>query len=209
MREACQVSNNSTSTLKAFPGFSHLYGLEEGAGHGFRVHLNLERDESTQRILRAESQPLKPLEGQWYMGATEAADVVWTGYGTLFVLFAQRVVQLMHEVGLTGWSAVPVKVADKFGESLPPYYLLQGVGRCGPPDESRSEKFHKEILPGRRVPMLRGLYFDEASWDGSDFFVPQGSALLLASERVKDAFAKAKVRGGLKFRPLNEWECDA
>jgi hypothetical protein len=52
----------------------------------------------------------------------------------------------------------------------------------------------------------KGLFFDPASWDGSDFFMPAHKVgHLFVVEEVKRAFEKAKI-SNVKFEPLDQFE---
>ena len=80
------------------------------------------------------------------------------------------------------------------------------LGRCGPIDNSRSEIIQKR-LPGGWVPHWKGLYFDPATWDGSDIFQPEGTGYILVVESVKRALVRAKVKN-LVFKRLDEIDDD-
>lgn len=99
----------------------------------------------------------------------------------------------------------PVEVYGKEGEFFSDYSGLSLTGRCGHIDGSRSEQRPKEY-PGGLFPAWAGLYFDERSWDGSDFFMtsdPKGWKLV--TEEVVRAFRKAKVKGA-SFEVLSKTE---
>lgn len=50
-----------------------------------------------------------------------------------------------------------------------------------------------------------GYYFEESSWDGSDFFSPQGSFQIFVTERVKRLMEENKI-SNLEFRRVTEVE---
>ena len=39
-----------------------------------------------------------------------------------------------------------------------------------------------------------GIFFDESTWDGSDFFVPEGTAMVCVTARVKEALEKSDLQ---------------
>jgi hypothetical protein len=190
---------------RAFPGFSHLFNLGGGAGNGFRVSLNLDESEDDFAIL-AGVQPKKPLEGRWVMGKKNAQDVIWTTHA-IFVIMSERVITRLKEEGYTGWNAIPISILDKQGTQLSSYYLLQVTGRCGGLDDSRSIEFMKQLnSDGRQLPMLRGLYFDESTWDGSDFFQPIGTAYILITKSVMECLKDVARGGDIVLTSLDEHE---
>ena len=81
-------------------------------------------------------------------------------------------------------------------------------------DGSRREPAARALLsvqvpkeyPGGIFPVWKGLYFDSASWDGSDIFMPEGrNRWTLVVSEVKRAFDVAHVKNAL-FTPLPEVE---
>jgi hypothetical protein len=53
------------------------------------------------------------------------------------------------------------------------------------------------------MPALRGLYFDEETWDGSDLFLLEGTRLLLVTDKVRGAVEAAGL-SGFEFVPADE-----
>lgn len=138
------------------------------------------------------------------MGSSTPGDVIWTTLAVP-ILLSERVVGLMRDLELTGWDVIPVELRGKHGESLPTYYFLSVRGRCGPIDNNRSVRFETN-MPGGVYPRWRGIYFDPATWDGSDLFTSSCDvAWVFVVDEVKKAFEKAKVQNVL-FTPLNEVE---
>jgi len=138
------------------------------------------------------------------MGASKPGDIIWSTLATP-LLVSERVVSLLSEEGFSGWDVVAVELHDKAGDRLPIYYYLGVRGRCGPIRDDRSEKVDK-IFPGGVFPVWKGLYFDPATWDGSDLFMPAGNVgWIFAVDPVKRAFERAKVKNVL-FTPLDQVE---
>ncbi len=137
------------------------------------------------------------------MGGAKPSDVVWTTYAVP-VLLSQRVIDLLRKEDVTGWDVIPCDLRGKKGESWP-YGFLQVHGRCGAIDEGKSMKIDK-IFPGGVFPAWIGLYFEPASWDGSDVFMPEGrGGWVIVTERVKAVLEKAKVRNVL-YTALDRYE---
>ena len=107
-------------------------------------------------------------------------DVVWTD-DVSTVLISDRLVGLFRAHRFSGWSTYKVLLDAK--EVHQKYFGLTVTGRCGPLDRTRGEWVHRDDVPGR---FLRGVFFDEQSWDDADFFLPQGTAFIFITERVRD-----------------------
>lgn len=189
---------DSEATSRPFPGFAHLY--EVGQSYGtFRGRLECDRTEAL-ALTRAEMLPARPIPLRYEMGRAVPKDVVWSGATPIIV--HRRVIDLLLDHRFTGWGTYPVEVYGKLGELYPDYLGLSFGGRCGPLDGSRSEKIMVE-MPGGLIPHWRGYYFDEASWDGSDFFMcSDQTGVKFVTEDVVKAFKKAKVRG-IPFEALD------
>lgn len=188
---------------RPFPGFSRIHRLyETGSSRAFRATLDLSNEEIL-ALLDGEARRNTPIHGRWVMGGSKPQDVIWTTWA-LPVLMSERVVNVLREGHFSGWDVAPVELRGKAGELLPTYYFLCIHGRCGPIDKSRSAKLDK-IYPGGVFPVLLGLYFDEASWDGSDVFLATGTGIKFVVEEVKRAFEKAKVKN-VRFEPADQAE---
>lgn len=138
------------------------------------------------------------------MGAASPGDIIWTT-SAVPILLSERIVGLLREGHFTGWDVVPVELRNRVGGILPTYYFLRVPGRCGPIDNERAVKFDKS-MPGGVFPRWRGLYFDPATWDGSDLFMPTGNVgWIFVVEAVKKAFEKAKVKN-VVFTALDQVE---
>ena len=141
------------------------------------------------------------------MGGASPSDVIWTTSAHVIILHV-GLTKVLEAGSLTGWQAYSALVTDKFGEKREGYAGLQIVGRCGAIDLSRSEILLKEY-PGGWYPQIKGHYFEETSWDGSDIFMHRMDAQrrvtadMLVSERVRDALVSASAPN-LKFTCLTE-----
>lgn len=196
---------DSQSDSETFSGFSHFFKMwEAGDDRGFRVDLKPPHDDWLP-FFTGQVKSEVPIQAHWYMGAAKPVDFVWTGFGVP-VLVSERVVQIFRDGGFTGWDVIPVELRGKRGELLPTYYFLSVLGRCGPIAKSRSEVFQKRY-PAGWFPMLKGLYFDPATWDGSDIFLPAGTGHKLVVAPVKRALVRAKVKN-VVFTRIDKYEHD-
>jgi hypothetical protein len=195
---------DSRSTSKAFPGFDRIFSLGgPGNSRAFRGDINLEVDEVF-GLTRAEMPPSHPVIAEWAMGRSKPVEVIWTTMGTVIVV-ADSVVQLLRSHGFTGWSQYEVSVRDKQGQLISGYSGLSVTGRCGNIDHTRSIQVPR-IYPAGIFPVWKGLLFDPASWDGSDFFMPtQRFGFVFVVDEVKKAFERAKIRN-VRFTSLEQFE---
>ena len=157
-------------------------------------------------LFRGEIQLPSPLRLGTYSGG-HPSDFLWAGL-THIICISQRVVDLLSENGITGWSVYPVEVFGRNGEPLPKYNGLSVIGPDCVRDRSRSQIVDKPppVDGGRGYQVYHGLYFDENQWDGSDFFRVLGIATVV-TDKVYRIFKRAKVTN-VRFTPLTEVEID-
>ncbi len=128
-------------------------------------------------------------------------DVVTAGQGLLLGI-SGRVVKLLQDNNITGCKFYPITINDH--EDLS-YYLLTITGRCGAFDISKSKVMEtieypesviqnsNIVIPKGKFSIMKGFHFPLESWDGSDFFTPEGGGDIIVTERVKDLLKKHKV----------------
>ncbi len=152
-------------------------------------------------VLRADSDPTPPLSVRQLTGK-RPYDLV--GSTILLDLVSPLFRRVLQEAKLTGWDCLQVD-AGSF-EALNGYELFRVLGRCGPLNNAKSER---AILPppkgGNAVSGWRGLYFDPASWDGSDIFAPTGTAQVFVTERAAQIIKKNKL-SNITLEPLTTVE---
>ena len=116
--------------------------------------------------------------------------------------FSERVVKLLQTNNITGCKFYPITIKDH--EDLS-YYLLTITGRCGAFDISKSKAIETIeypesviqnsdiVIPKGKFSIMKGFHFPLESWNGSDFFVPEGGGDIIVTERVKILLEKHKV----------------
>lgn len=147
-------------------------------------------------------------------------DMVWTWYHDC--LIQDRVLELFHREGFTGFQARPTSVRmmtklddeslddrgrDQAGLQIPTFWELfvTGWGGVAPPESGMSL-----APPGSRRPWV-GLpiwarIVDESQWDGSDFFmVWPFPALKIVTDRVVRCAKRERITG-VKFIPLEKYD---
>ena len=157
-------------------------------------------------LYAAQWRPSSPIVFRSKKGASgsRAYDLIGTTH-VILKLISARVVSALAP--FTGWTTYPVEVYGRKGELIPGYRGLAVTGRCGPIDNRRSQP---RICPppvpqGQPVRRWFGLYFDSATWDGSDVFVPEGTGLTVVTEAVKVALQHNKITN-VEFCQLTEAE---
>jgi len=191
------------STSNDFPGFERFFCLDEpGDAAAYRGRLSISVDDAFAST-RGEIIP-RSVRVDWAMGGVTPSDFVFATT-VAAVIVSDRVVGVLTSHGFRGWGVYPLRMFTRNGTEVLGYSGLSVVGRCGPIDNSRSEKFMKR-MPGGTFPRWRGLRFDETSWDGSDFFIPRGKgATIFVVDAVKNALEEARIRN-VDFARLDEIE---
>ncbi|MCR9115715.1 MAG: hypothetical protein NXI22_02060 [bacterium] len=153
-------------------------------------------------LLRGEWRPDAPLKINWSMGRPSPEEIA-RGRSVAWFYLSPSIQELFSEHGLTGWSTYPIELADKSGDICMGYAGLSITGRCGPIQRERASPAPEENRkPG--TPDLVGMYFDESTWDGSDFFCPAGTnAYKFVTDEVRQLFAQHRIKG-FQFTSLNK-----
>ena len=135
---------------------------------------------------------------------SETCDILWTQLVTS-VCISERVVRLLQQNDVSGWSTYPVEVLDNSGRLLADYHGLSVTGALCFADYSRSTVITKPppAAGGRSYDVYRGLYFDADEWDGSDMFWV--GRVRVVVEKVKKVFEQNNV-GNVCFTSLIERE---
>jgi len=187
-----------------FPGFDQLFTMSPVVSpRGFTADVDL-GGVPTLQALRGERE-VRDATARWAMGRKEPEAVVWTR-DVDTRLFRADVLAALSEAGCSGWRGYPVDVRGRDGRSFSGYFGLVVTGRCGPLQPERSVPFMK-AFPARERQMLKGWAFEEASWDGSDFFTttnPMG--WIFITRRARDVLAN--LSRNVYFRSLAEIELD-
>ena len=133
-----------------------------------------------------------------------ATDILWS-QDPLHFCVSGRLIRLLEEHGITGWSPYPVEVYDRKGILLPDYYGFAITGGTCDQDYDRSLLIEKMRPSGKKKgKYFRGVYFNESQRDGSDmFWVGRGTRVVV--DKVYKLFRKHKIRN-VRFTPLSDVE---
>jgi hypothetical protein len=161
--------------------------------------------EKVMLLIRGELKLKEPLKLRYKMGG-QAADLMRSALVSIFVV-SDRLVELIKSSGFTGWGAYPVEVRDKDGKILPGYQGFSIKGRAGGRDLKRAEVIKKPPKAPGGIPyeVYKGYFFKDDQWDGNDFCLVGYAGMKIATERVVQAFKKAKIHN-VEFTPFIELE---
>lgn len=171
-------------------------------------------------LLRGEVRPASPVVYKRQSGKN-AYDFVSTS-SVAMRLISNRVEEIFRVHGFTGWKTFPVRVFGPRRVELEGYHGLAVTGRCGPVDPRRGEyrpwspSFSQEGTetespsanadrPIAGFAVHVGAYFDEASWDGSDLFLPEGRYSIFTTHQVRNALVAAGITN-IEMIPLSKYE---
>lgn len=150
-------------------------------------------------VVRAARRPRRALRLNYNMGSRIPGDIIWAW---LYLVMSERVCEILRDAEVSGWGAVPVDLRGKLGETIEGYSLLTIPGQCGPIDTTRGA--HVKAYGSRGFAEMRGLYFDPASWDGSDIFMPRSHHLyIFVVERVRKLLEQHRV-GNIRYTRADE-----
>lgn len=132
-------------------------------------------------------------------------DVIRTGHGALY-LISNKMKNVLEENKLTGWKTFSIKILEKQGSEIKGYQGLSIIGRCGPIDYSKCTIIEKRTVPeGPLIKSYKGLYVGLDKWDGSDFFLPEGTFQTIITKRAANVMKKNKLTN-VRLQNLSEIE---
>ena len=114
-----------------------------------------------------------------------------------FTLYSETFFAVLTAHQLTGWSSYPVSLSTPKVEYAEGYRGLVVTGRCGPV-LSEFSRIATKLPPnprGRSRAAKFGYFFDEATHDKSDVFLPVADGPLFVSQRAKEALSAAQLTG--------------
>jgi hypothetical protein len=152
----------------------------------------------TLRFIQGRIHLSEPVVYKYHMGETpnDLVGTTWVGR----YLLADRLIDVLRQHKLTGWSTYDVRILGENGGEISGYQGLLITGCCGAPDHSRSE-----VVKPRSAGFIkmRGLYFDEKTWDGSDFFMPDSTAYICMTNTAREAILELNPTN-IEFKRLDE-----
>ena len=140
-------------------------------------------------LLKAVADEAQPVRFRVVQGS-RWPDLIATDAIVLYLVSA-RFRKVLRDAGISGWHSRRVEVADVVSRD---YELLVVTGRCGAIDDGCSVQSPRQNRSGVAYTVWTGLFFDPATWDGSDVFSPADSGLIFMTQRACDAIRRAKLR---------------
>jgi len=154
------------------------------------------------RLFRGDEVSSTPVPFCWAEGSRLYDVLLSTLPSDLLSAHCFNVLETAHA---TGWSRYLIELHGKNDEPIDGYSGLVVTGRCDPPQYDRSRVETRIGASGKPYKVKIGLYFDEATWDGSDVFTPEGTTFVFVTAKVKQALEEAKITG-VNFTPLALFE---
>lgn len=155
--------------------FSRLYFLCE-AGLPGALRVNPKDNDAGEPLLRGEIVPSGTVE---FVRDSGRRCCDFLGSTGAHLLLSERVHKLLRREGVTGWRAYQVVIYRGSGTIVGGYHGLSIIGKCGRMGGVRPRRFPKDC------PVLPEIYVDDATWDGSDIFMPTDTRFICVQERVK------------------------
>jgi hypothetical protein len=187
----------ASTSATDFPGFDRLYhwssALERSRMRATFVHPDGSLVMHDDPVLRSTTATLiwRP------SGGSVPSNILWTSSAAV-VLVTRRIADVLTGGHVTGWLSQPTASTESAFAGQ--YVGVRVSGRCGRLDYSRGTWVREEIVLGRWRRSLRGLYFDEQSWDGSDVFSPEGMNKRIVTERTHEILRLAGIENSRLLR---------
>jgi len=141
-------------------------------------------------LLKGVAAEARPVKFRAPDGRRSWLDLVATDAVVLYVI-SRRFREALRDAGISGWHTRKVEVNGDVGRE---HELLVITGRCGAVDDQLSERASRKNKGGVPYTVWTGLFFDPATWDGSDVFCPADSGLIFMTRRAVTAVKEAKLK---------------
>ena len=176
--------------------YSQMYRLRDPLSSRFIRLGSLDDEllthEETHGLARGQLKPQTPIRLVSAQGS-KLADILWSGYVEIFCV-SERVIHLLTQGQISGWSTYPVELHDSNGDVMSGYRGFAVTGGECERDRSRSSVVAKPAPSpkGKAHDVYKGLYFQENQWDGSDMFWIRNRGIVV-TENVYQILKEAHV----------------
>jgi hypothetical protein len=93
-------------------------------------------------------------------------------------LISPKLIDALEQNNLTGWKTYNIESDTE----IDGYKGFQCTGKCGTPIRPKKSGF------------VTGYNFDVKSWDGSDFFIPDTTLMILCTKKAKEIIEGFKIK---------------
>jgi len=190
--------------------YSELYILEDPINSSY---LRLDFAEIIQNmnqflaLFRGEVEIDEPIKFKKTKGGN-LSDVLWSTLPPFFVI-STKLRDIFVNNGLTGWKTYEIEIIDRELSTKTEYWGFSCTGKVGEQDISKGKILIKPPprIGGKSYKVLKGMYFKDDYWDGSDFCVLGYGGGPIVSDKVVKVFNLFEIEN-IKFLPLSEYEID-
>lgn len=199
-REACFLCYYCPLLRYFMPGF---YLLDHGNSHAEMIFISRATGVDYFSFLKGELSLPAPVYFKQHLGAVLYDHVV--GGDPALHIYHRRFFDALHHAGITGFVAVPAILQSH--TTTKEYACLVVTGRAGEEDLRTGKIIDLgPIAPGAPSKIVkRGVFFDEATWDGADMFLLKDKRHVIVTEKVKDIVVELGL-SNVRVVPLEEVE---
>ncbi len=120
-------------------------------------------------------------------------DILASGWPGL-LLISDKLRNLLVENHLNGWKTYPVVLKDKNENLIEGYHGFSVTGISGRKSYTNAPIIETRYVPqGPIVKLYKGANIDLSKWDGSDFFVPEGTTGIIVTKKVAKLLKSNKI----------------
>lgn len=188
--------------------FSTLYHFSQAGKRGSFSARYVAADTANARLMRLEhlfrgdETPDSPISFRWAEGS-RLYDLLLSTIPSY--LASTKTFNVLNAIGATGWSSYSIDLHGESDEVIEGYSGLVVNGRCGSLQLDRSRVETRIGASGRPYEVKIGFYFDEATWNGSDVFTPEGTTFVFVTDKVRRGLEGSKITN-VSFTPLDRCE---
>lgn len=123
--------------------------------------------------------------------------------------YSPRIIDTIKKAGATGIEFFPLEIEgpDEIVQSLKGYHGAFITGTSGPILLEKSKFRCKSVGKNleEKIYLQVGRFFDIDTWDGSDFFNPEGTLCTYMTERIVKIISTIKLKS-VRFTPASAYE---
>ena len=134
-------------------------------------------------------------------------DILTSGWPNL-LLISDNCKNILTENQVKGWTTYPIILKDKKDNQIEGYHGFSVTGISGRKSYTNSPIIETSyVAEGPIVRIYKGATIDLSKWDGSDFFVPEGTGGIVVTKKVAELLKRNKI-SNLSLDCITEGEFD-